>query len=179
MGTVTNMYAPETSESRTVFTFCRICSARCGLAVKVSGNTVDRIAPDKANPYTWRDFCVKGRSAHEMVSHPRRILQPMRRTGHEYVETSWDEAITSIAETLERLIERYGPDTVATYTGNPSYASMGAQLYMRAFLAAIGSGNHYDVGSVDTNAYSVATKAMYGIPKVSFGYDIDACKCFL
>ncbi len=38
------------SEPTEVFTSCRICGARCGLAVTVADNRVVRIGPDKQNP---------------------------------------------------------------------------------------------------------------------------------
>ena len=71
----------ETATDTTVSTFCRICEARCGIDVTVRDGRVSRIGPDKLNPYSWKDFCSKGRSAGEVVYHPRRLLSPMRRVG--------------------------------------------------------------------------------------------------
>jgi anaerobic selenocysteine-containing dehydrogenase len=49
----------------------------CGLEVTVGDdNRVQRIAPDKENPHTWRDFCAKGRTAHELVEHPAASSTP-------------------------------------------------------------------------------------------------------
>jgi formate dehydrogenase len=49
---------------KTVHTTCQICVATCGIEVTVGDdNRVERIAPDKQNPYSWRDFCGKGRTA--------------------------------------------------------------------------------------------------------------------
>lgn len=89
----------------TVHTFCRYCLACCGLEVTVEDNHVVKIAADKLNPHTWGDFCAKGRTAGQMVEHPRRILAPMRRVGDTYVEASWDEAISDIAQRMNRIIE--------------------------------------------------------------------------
>src|SRR2546421_177123 len=45
---------------RTVTTFCRICLGGCRVKVTVSDDgRVERIGPDKENPYSWRDFCAK------------------------------------------------------------------------------------------------------------------------
>ena len=65
----------------TVHTFCRYCLACCGIEVTVEDNRVTKISADKQNPHTWRDFCAKGRTANQLVEHPRRILNPMRRVG--------------------------------------------------------------------------------------------------
>ena len=74
--------------STTVHTFCRYCSAACGIEVTVEDNRVTKISPDKQNPHSWQDFCAKGRTANQLVEHPRRILAPMRRVGDSYVEAS-------------------------------------------------------------------------------------------
>lgn len=58
----------------TVHTFCRYCLAACGVEVTVEDNRVVNISADRANPHTWHDFCAKGRTAHQVVEHPRRIL---------------------------------------------------------------------------------------------------------
>ena len=96
-------------EPKTVYTFCRYCLAACGVAVTVDGNRVAKISADKANPHSWQDFCAKGRTAHQVVEHPRRILNPMRRVGDSYVDSSWDVAIADIMfcdETWRRTLER-------------------------------------------------------------------------
>jgi len=147
--------------------------------VTTEGDRVVRIAPDKQNPYSWRDFCSKGRTANEVVEHPQRLHQPMRRVGDRYEAATWEDAIEDIASRLTAIVERDCPDAVACYTGNPSYTSMGATVFARAFMDALGSGNRFDVASIDQNAYIVVTEAMYGVPVLPLGYDVDSCRCFL
>lgn len=104
----------------TVFTFCRFCLASCGVEVTVSDNRVLKIAADKQHPHSWRDFCAKGRNAHQLVEHPRRIRTPMKRVGDRYVAAGWDEAIADIAARMTALIASDGPDTIGVYYGNPA-----------------------------------------------------------
>lgn len=103
-----------------VYTFCRYCLASCGLEVTVQDNRVVRISPDKQNPHGWHDFCAKGRTAGEVVDHPRRILAPMHRvddeTGFRYVEASWDDALADIAARCNAVIDAGGPDAVGATT---------------------------------------------------------------
>lgn len=107
-----------TPKSTTAYTFCRYCSAACGLEVTVEDNRVIKISPDKENPHSWHDFCAKGRTANQLVEHPRRIVAPMRRVGAgEYVEASWDEAIADIAARMTALIDAGGPDSIGLYYG--------------------------------------------------------------
>lgn len=169
-----------TPKSTTAYTFCRYCSAACGLEVTVEDNRVIRISPDKENPHSWHDFCAKGRTANQLVEHPRRIVAPMRRVGAgEYVEASWDEAIADIAARMTALIDADGPDSIGLYYGNPTGYSSSNVLFMIAWLDAVGTQNRYAVGSVDQNAMHVVAEAMYGSMLMAPVSDIDNCDYFL
>lgn len=163
----------------TVHTFCRYCLASCGVEVTVEDNRVTKIAADKRNPHSWHDFCAKGRTAAEVVEHPRRIVAPMRRVGDGYVETSWDEALRDIADRMNRLIDADGPDAVGAYYGNPAGYSSSNLVFMNGWLDAVGTRNRYAVGSVDQNAVHVVAEAMYGSPLMVPVSDIDNCDFFL
>ena len=165
--------------TRTVHTFCRYCLASCGVEVTVEDNRVTKISADKRNPHTWQDFCAKGRTANQLVEHPRRILNPMRRVGDSYVEAGWDEAINDIAARMNALIEADGPDAIGVYYGNPSGFSSSNIIFMNAWLDAVGTHNRYFVGSVDQNAMHVVASAMYGSMLMAPVSDIDNCDYFL
>lgn len=165
--------------ARTVYTFCRYCSAACGMEVTVDGNRTTKISADKQNPHSWQDFCAKGRTANQLVEHPRRILNPMRRVGDAYVEATWDEAIADIAARMNKLIEADGPDAIGLYYGNPTGFSASNVLFMMAWLDAVGTQNRYAVGSVDQNAMHVVANAMYGSIVMAPVSDVDNCDYFL
>jgi len=163
----------------TVHTFCRYCLACCGIEVTVEDNQVTKISPDKQNPHTWRDFCAKGRTANQLVEHPRRILNPMRRVGDTYVEATWDEAIADIAARMNAAIDAGGPDAVGAYYGNPAGFSSSNIIFYNGWLDAIGTHSRYSVGSVDQNAMHVVASAMYGSMLMAPVSDIDNCDYFL
>lgn len=165
--------------SETVYTFCRYCLAACGLEVTVDGDRVTKIAPDKQNPHSWQDFCAKGRTANQLVEHPRRILNPMRRVGESYVEATWDEAISDIAARMNALIDAGGPDAVGIYYGNPAGFSSSNVIFMNGWLDAIGTHSRYFVGSIDQKAMHVVASAMYGSLLMAPVSDIDNCDYFL
>ncbi|HEY7052859.1 MAG TPA: molybdopterin-dependent oxidoreductase [Mycobacterium sp.] len=164
---------------KTVYTFCRYCLAACGVEVTVEGNCITKISADKANPHSWQDFCAKGRTANQLVEHPRRILTPMRRVGDSYVEASWEQAIADIAARMTTLIEADGPDAIGLYYGNPAGFSSSNVLFMNAWLDAVGTHSRYAVGSVDQNAMHVVAGAMYGSELMAPVSDIDNCDYFL
>ena len=165
----------------TVNTYCRICVAACGLDVEVdrAANAVTSIKPDRQNPYTWRDFCKKGKTANELVSHPRRLLTPMKRVGDRYVPATYEEATADIARRLNAIIDRDGPDAVGSYHGNPMGFSFATTAFWTGLLDAIGTGNRFWVGSLDQNNSHVVAEELYGNELTSLVSDIEHCKCFL
>lgn len=160
-------------------TFCRYCLASCGLEVTVEDNRVTKISADKQNPHSWHDFCAKGRTANQLVEHPRRILAPMRRVGDAYVEATWDEAIRDIADRMNALIDADGPDAIGAYYGNPSGHSSSNIVFMNAWMDAVGTHSRFAVGSVDQNALHVVAEAMYGSSLMVPVSDVDNCDYFL
>lgn len=163
----------------TVFTACGICEARCGLAVTVADGKVLRIGPDKANPHNWSDFCAKGRTAHEMVDHPHRILAPMKWIGDRYVEVPWERAIAEIAAQIKAIVDEDGPEAVGLYYGNPVGWSGSNAIFMTGLLSGIGTHNKFAVGSVDQNALHVVCKNLYGSELVMLVPDVDSAQCML
>ncbi|KPM51925.1 formate dehydrogenase [Frankia sp. R43] len=171
----------EQPGERVVITHCRICAASCGVKARVDDatNTIVRIGPDKENPYTWRDFCAKGRTAADILSHPRRVLQPMRRVGDRYEPATWDEAITDIAGRVNKIIERDGVDAIGSYHGNPTGTATATAMFFPGLMDAIGSGNRFWVGSVDQNNVHVVSERLYGVPFLALVPDVDKSECVL
>lgn len=175
------MSSKATGEPRTVHTYCRICLATCGLEVQVDRerNRVLDISPDRQNPYTWGDFCRKGKTAHEVVAHPQRLTTPMRRKGDRYVPATYEEAISDIAARLNAIIDKGGADAVGSYHGNPMGFSFATTSFWTGLLDAIGTKNRFWVGSVDQNNAHVVAEQVYGTELVVLVPDIDDCDCFL
>ncbi|MES0875378.1 molybdopterin-containing oxidoreductase family protein [Sinimarinibacterium thermocellulolyticum] len=165
--------------AETRFTFCHICEQCCGLAVSVDHGRVIEIQPDRAHPYNWRDFCVKGARAAETIYHPLRIKTPMRKVDDRYEPATYEEAISDIATRLQRIRERYGGDAIAAYSGNPQSFSFESATFLSGFLKGLPTHNYYFAASVDTNALHVVAEQMYGSPWLALNVDVDACRCFL
>ena len=159
---------------RTVFTHCLICEQLCGLEAAVEDGKVCSIRPDKQNPYTWRDFCVKGQRSHEVASSPWRVRAPMKRVDGRFIEASYEEAVSDIAARLQAIIARHGKHAIAGYLGNPMGFSSGAAAWHFGFLGAVGTNQKYGVQSIDSNAKHVACDAMFGLETLALIPDIDA-----
>ena len=105
---------------KTVHTYCRICLATCGIDVDVDDDgKVAEIRPDRENPYTWRDFCRKGKTAHEIAEHPRRLTSPMR---------SRLFAGPPISDCTVASIPSMSPSSLSRPYRNPFLASVNARV---------------------------------------------------
>ena len=95
----------------------RNCYSTCTMKVHVEDGRLRRIEPHEGNRATFEGPCLKGLSYVEREHSPDRILQPMRRTAAGAFEpTSWDDALTTIAERLESY--RDAPQSVMFYAGS-------------------------------------------------------------
>lgn len=157
---------------RTVYTHCNFCEAMCGLEVIAEGDAIKSIRPDMDSG-NWGDFCIKGARADRLRTHGYRIRQPMKRVGGRYVATSYEQAIDEIADALTRLRDEHGPDSIGDFRGNPAGFNISNSAFNAAFLAALGSKNHFDVGSIDQNAFHYVGAQMYGSEWFCLQTDID------
>ena len=73
---------------------------RMGLAKKLEGNPEDPISQGK--------LCARGQAAIQVTYHPDRLDKPRKRSGErgsgQYVDISWDEAVTELAGQLDALV---------------------------------------------------------------------------
>lgn len=163
----------------TTKTFCRICTAVCGLDVVTENDKIVSVLPDRTHPYSWRDYCAKGASAGALRDHPERLTRPMKRVGDRYVESTYEEAVADIAARLGALRAQYGANSIATYIGNPALLNSPNGLCQAGFMAGIGSASAFSVGSIDQNNFHVVAQAMYGCEMTTLIPDVDHAKCFL
>ncbi|MFX0098670.1 MAG: molybdopterin-dependent oxidoreductase [Candidatus Hodarchaeota archaeon] len=96
---------------------CSICDASCGLIALVKDNEVVRILPDKKHPVSKGYCCPKGLALADITNDPDRIRVPMKYNDGKWISISWRQAITEISEKLTSLMDRYGPNSIASHMG--------------------------------------------------------------
>lgn len=129
---------------------CRFCHAGCAILVDVEDGKPQRVVGDKQNPIYHGYTCPKGRALPEQHANPARLLHSMKRRAdgsHEKIES--ERAIDEVAARVSKLIEQYGPRSVALYTGTFSFPYPVAAPMALAWLEAIGSPMRFTSATID------------------------------
>ena len=132
-------------------TYCRLCEAGCGFIAEVEGNRIMKYYPDRDHPLSKGYCCVKGLEMINVQYHPKRIKYPLKRKGSSFEKISWDQAVDEAGTRLIELKEKYGPEAIGAYFGNPIAFSSSMAFYGGAFLRFLGSKNLFTAGSQDCN----------------------------
>lgn len=148
--------APEV-ENREAVSFCRICSAGCGMILTIDDN--ERIISargDKANPLSQGYACFKGRQPEASHHGPERLLHPLKRMEDgSYARISSEQALDEIAAKLAPLIEKHGPETLAVFTGNGGLFNISGYYMVPSFLSAFGSDQYFSTLTIDQSGKMV------------------------
>ena len=128
--------------------YCALCRSRCGQIAVVEDDRLVAVKPDPSHP-TGVALCVKGRAAPEIVDNPGRVLHPMKRTRPKteadpgWQRISWDEALDTVARSLQSLAAAHGPESVAFAVTSPSGTAISDGIkFIERFINRFGSPNN-------------------------------------
>ncbi|NTX98951.1 molybdopterin-dependent oxidoreductase [Deinococcus sp. JMULE3] len=152
---------------------CNLCEAICGLRITVQGGRVTDLRGDPADPLSRGHICPKGAALPDLHADPDRLKTPMRRDGDSWHPIGWDDALDLVARRLRGVQAAHGPDSVATFQGNPSVHNSGTLLTAGAFLKALGTRSRYSATSTDQLPHHYAAAEMFGHPLLLPIPDVD------
>lgn len=103
-----------TSETETVRTTCNFCGVGCQLNLHVKDQRVVKVSsPPPGETVNDGNLCVKGRFAYDFIHHSDRITEPLIRAADGQLHpATWDEAISTAANGLLSVRDKYGPDAL-------------------------------------------------------------------
>jgi anaerobic selenocysteine-containing dehydrogenase len=160
-------------DTRTAFRTCPLCEAGCGLEITVTAGKVTRIRGDQADVFSKGFLCPKGSTLKQLHDDPDRLRMPLVKRDGVHVEVDWDEAWAIVADRLPAVLQEHGRESVATYLGNPGAHNLGALLYNRSLLQAIGTRRRFSASTVDQAPRQVAAGYVFGSPVTVPVPDLD------
>jgi anaerobic selenocysteine-containing dehydrogenase len=112
------------------------CPDICAYILHVEGGTITRLEGDPNHPYTLGRCCPKG-YAHvlRMYSKDRLLYPQQKQKDGSFKRVSWKKALDEIALNMKEAKERFGPQSVAIYSGsgNDGMAPRYAARFSNAF----------------------------------------------
>lgn len=153
---------------------CGICPGGCGVKIHMQDGRISRIAPLRGHPQGI--CCPRGTRASEIVYSPDRLLHPLKRVGPrgegQFVRVSWDEALDTIAEQLEQVAGKFGPQAVCMYTGRGTFERSLWELLSPAGVRESSAWNLlFPFGSPNTTGVGAICYVAHGViaPVTTFG----------
>jgi anaerobic selenocysteine-containing dehydrogenase len=159
-------------------TICAICNpfSHCGIDAYVKDGVIIKVEGTKSNPHSEGVLCPKGAASREYVYHKERIRTPLLRKGKkgsdDFEPISWDQALDTIEDRLQKIKKESGPESVAFYVGYTKWM----RPFVKRLAHSFGSPNYCTESSTCYTATKVANLLNYGY----FGPpDLPKSKCLL
>ena len=157
---------------------CNHCAVGCTVIAEVKKGVWVGQEPGFDSPINLGAYCAKGASVRDFAVGERRLRYPMRLTGGKWQRVSWEDAINEIGDTLLKIREESGPDSVY-WLGSAKHSNEQAYLF-RKFAAFWGTNNvdHQARICHSTTVAGVANTWGYGAMTNSFN-DIHRSRAIL
>lgn len=146
----------------TVPTICPFCGCGCSLCLEVKGNHIVRVTPDKHDSANHGTLCVRGHYGCDFIHSPERLTKPLVKSNGDFEEVSWEQALELVANELERIRDKHGPQSLAVLSS--SKGTNEENYLLQRFARCVLGTNNIDNGS---RLYDSATRIGLGS---SIGY---------
>lgn len=97
-----------------VRTHCPYCAFQCGMIVKQEQGKL-LVSPDPDFPVNRGQMCIKGFNSGQLSNTVDRLLQPMRRNASGFEPVSWDEALSDIADRIQKIQATHGRNAMGLF----------------------------------------------------------------
>lgn len=159
------------SDQKVVASTCHLCSAGCGIIVRVADGKAVKLEGNPMHPVNQGSLCPKGQAAPELLYNPDRLTGPMKRdrSSGQLTPIKWDEAIQLIAQKLNDLRKASHPEQAVLMHGD-TRGQM--RSFLTRFMQAVGSPNVVSHESLNVAAAKLGvylTQGVYALP----AYDLE------
>jgi anaerobic selenocysteine-containing dehydrogenase len=145
------------------------------MLAEVSDGKVLSVKPDTDNEMYGGYTCIKGRQLVEQMYQPQRLTTcKVKNSDGEFVDITSEKAFDEIAERVSKLVEEYGPRSIATYNGTVAFQNSGQLVYSREWHNALKSPSYYTSVTIDQPAkVFVGSRMGYWTAGSHFFHDSD------
>lgn len=126
-------------QMKEVKTTCAYCGVGCQLDLQVTENKVLGAQPINVQPNDGL-LCVKGKFAYKYINHEERIKTPLIKKDGEFVEASWEEALSLVANKMVEYRDNFGGDSIAGLT-SARCTNEENYLFQKMFRAGLKTNN--------------------------------------
>ncbi len=145
---------------------CIQCHNACKLDANVDENELTSVEP--IYPLGHKRFtpipkgCPRRKNVIEYVNHPDRLNYPLKRVGErgedKWEQISWDQAFSEIGDRMKGIIDKHGPEAIASTSGTGRTTD---EIRQR-FLNLLGTPNHTGAGQICYGPFCVMSHVLYG-----------------
>ena len=155
----------QTDAHTSIETHCPYCALQCGIHLTTDAHGTKTVSGNPSFPVNKGGLCVKGWTSVGTLGHPERLLTPLARDASgTLVPVTWDEALTRIASTFQRLQTSHGRDAVGIF-GSGSLTNEKAYLLGKFARVALGTSNIDYNGRFCMSSAAVASLKAFGIDR--------------
>jgi len=122
-----------------------MCMGFCGIDAHVENGRLVRVTPMREHPI--HHLCIKSQAMADWLYSPERITHPLKKVNGAWRETSWDEALDTVAGKLAAIKEEYGAKALVVHTGQPVIGTEVTRVAIR-FCSLYGTPNYTSAGSL-------------------------------
>jgi formate dehydrogenase major subunit len=160
-------HGPATTWTRTV---CPYCGVGCELDYGTRDGRMVASRPTQDGRANHGHACVKGRYAFDFVVARDRVTHPRVRGTLGWTDTTWPEAVATVADRLRRIVTRHGPDAVGIL-GSARATNEENYLTQKFARLAIGTNNVDCCARVCHAPSAAALKSMLGAGAATNSFD--------
>ncbi len=133
------IFAGRPWEVKNFDTVCPYCGVGCNLTLKVKDNNIADVHVPDREPNNG-EICVKGKFGWDFISHNERLKKPLIKKNGHFQESSWEEALETIANRFSDIKKTHGSDALAGLS-SAKCTNEENYLFQKFFRSVLGTHN--------------------------------------
>ncbi len=134
-------------------TICPYCGDGCTIYMQSREGRILRVLSDETYSVgaNCGSLCVRGRFGYDFPNSPERLTRPLIKRDGYFVESTWDEAVSYVAEKLSAIRTASGPDSIGAIIGgrNTNEEAYTLQKFMRVVIGTNNVDNLARLGHIN------------------------------